>query len=302
MFKVAYHPNYVYDVPANHKFPMHKYEMLANLLVSNDIISSNLLFQPEKAQDSDILLAHDAEYVHQVQTLSLPDKMMRRIGFHKSKELIERELTIMQGSIDAALFAMEDGIAFNIAGGTHHAFSYKGEGFCIFNDLSIAALAIIERKKAKKVLIVDLDVHQGNGSAEILQNNQDVFTFSMHGADNYPIIKEKSDLDIALKNATEGKEYLDLLEQNLNNILENFKADLILYQSGVDVLESDKFGKMKLTIADCKQRDYLVYKIAFDKSIPVAAAMGGGYSEDINIILEAHLNTYKVAKSVYFTK
>jgi len=188
----------------------------------------------------------------------------------------------------------------NIAGGTHHAFSDRGEGFCMLNDQAIGAKYLQQKGLAKKILIVDLDVHQGNGTAEIFEDDESVFTFSMHGKANYPFHKETSDLDIPLENGTTDQEYLAILKDTLPKLITTEKPDFIFYQSGVDILESDKLGKLSLTIEGCKERDRFVLQTCFDNNIPVMCSMGGGYSKDIKIIIEAHANTFRLAQEIFF--
>ena len=206
----------------------------------------------------------------------------------------------MKGTMDAANYALQYGIAMNIAGGTHHAFTDRGEGFCLLNDIAIAANYLLDSKKTAKIMVVDLDVHQGNGTAEIFRDEPRVFTLSMHGASNYPMHKEESDLDIALPDKTEDKEYLGLLNKHLNTVFDSFEPDFIFFQSGVDVLETDKLGRLSMTIAGCKKRDDMVLNLAKKNEVPLVASMGGGYSENISHIVEAHANTYRLAQEIYF--
>ncbi|MEQ9415309.1 MAG: histone deacetylase, partial [Cyclobacteriaceae bacterium] len=232
--------------------------------------------------------------------LSLTPKEIRRTGFPLTAELVKREITIMNGTLKCALFALENGVAMNIAGGTHHAFTNKGEGFCLLNDIAIAANYLLNEKLATRILVVDLDVHQGNGTAQIFRNEPRVFTFSMHGASNYPMVKENSDLDIGLPDGTEDQFYLRTLKTNLENIFNQFQPDFIFYQSGVDVLATDKLGKLSLTRGGCKERDRIVLSEAKAAGISLVASMGGGYSPDFRDIIEAHANTYRVAQEIFF--
>lgn len=205
---------------------------------------------------------------------------------------------ITQGTIDCCMYAMEHGVALNIAGGTHHAFAERGEGFCLLNDMAIAANYLLNNKLAKKILIIDLDVHQGNGTAKLMEREDRVFTFSIHGEHNYPFHKEKSDLDIGLKDGTDGAAYLDLLQSTLPRIIKEQQPDFAFFLSGVDILSTDKFGKLKVTIDECKQRDEFVLKTLRNAKIPVTIAMGGGYSPDIKTIVEAHCNTFRIASAL----
>jgi acetoin utilization deacetylase AcuC-like enzyme len=234
-----------------------------------------------------------------VNTLRLDEHEIRRIGLPLNRRLVERSLSSSSGTVQAALHALENKVGLNIAGGTHHAFSYKGEGFCVLNDIAIAACHLLQEKLAKKILVVDLDVHQGNGTAEIFRSNPQVFTFSMHGADNYPLKKETSDLDIPLKAYTDDNTYLHLLQQTLPKLIEKQVPDFVFYQSGVDVLATDKLGKLALTREGCRNRDKMVLELCATRQIPVAVAMGGGYSERMVDIVEAHCNTFRVAFNIF---
>jgi acetoin utilization deacetylase AcuC-like enzyme len=279
---------------------MEKYELLPEQLLYEGVITENNLFQPALLDEHDILRVHTKGYLAKLLDGSLNKSEARKIGFPFSQELLLRERVINQGTIDCAYFALEFGVSMNIAGGTHHAYSDRGEGFCILNDQAIAAQHLIDNRVCKRVLIVDLDVHQGNGTAEIFSSSRDVFTFSMHGAKNYPLRKEKSYLDIALDDGSTDEDYLPLLETNLTKLVSFIKPDFIFYQSGVDVLDSDKLGRLSLTINGCKRRDELVFRKAFNNQIPIVACMGGGYSTRIQDIVEAHANTFKVANEIYF--
>jgi acetoin utilization deacetylase AcuC-like enzyme len=206
----------------------------------------------------------------------------------------------MQGSVQASVFALEFGIGMNIAGGTHHAFSDRGEGFCLLNDIAIASNFLLDNNLVKKILVVDLDVHQGNGTASIFDGNSSVFTFSMHGASNYPLHKESSDLDIGLPDQTGDAHYLKILKETLPGLIDSFEPDFIIYQSGVDVLGSDKLGRLAMSISGCKERDKMVLELAKINAIPIMCCMGGGYSEKLSHIIEAHANTFRLAQDLYF--
>lgn len=296
---IAYHEFYPHPLPENHKFPMMKYSLLKERLLSENIFNEDNFFEPELLSEEIVSLTHDQEYIDKLKYLKLPRKEERRLGFPQSKRLFERELYITDGTLKNSLYALKNGVSFNIAGGTHHAFINKGEGFCLFNDIAVAANYMLRENLVKKVLVVDLDVHQGNGTAEIFNGNNKVFTFSMHGKNNYPLIKEKSDLDIELEDNITDEFYLNTLSEILPMLISKENPDIIYYQAGVDVLESDKFGRLSLTINGCKVRDEIVFKLAKSKNIPLVCVMGGGYSSNIEEILEAHLNTYRTAKSIY---
>ncbi|TDG34975.1 histone deacetylase [Pedobacter changchengzhani] len=299
MIKVAYHPIYAHPLPEGHRFPMLKYELIPGQLLHEGTIEPKNLFSPEPVTEDIILVTHVEAYWLQLRDLTLPVKEQRRIGFPLSQQLIERELRITQGTIDAALFALNDGIAFNIAGGTHHSGSNWGEGFCLLNDQAITANYLLNRKIVTRILIIDLDVHQGNGTAEIFKNEPNVFTFSMHGDKNFPFRKEKSDLDIPLNDGVADNEYLSLLAENLSFAFEKAKPDFVFYLSGVDVLATDKLGKLSLSKSACRERDLMVLKKCKDLNIPVQVSMGGGYSADIKDIVDAHCNTYRVAFDLF---
>ncbi|MGI4022079.1 MAG: histone deacetylase family protein [Janthinobacterium lividum] len=300
MLKIAFDPIYAHPLPEGHRFPMLKYELIPAQLLHEGVISAENIFSPKPISEEKILWTHDADYWKQLRDLTLPPKEQRRIGFPLSAQLVEREIRIAQGTIDGCHFAFENGIAFNVAGGTHHAGSNWGEGFCMLNDQAIAANYLLKEALAKSILIVDLDVHQGNGTAEIFEHQPQVFTFSMHGANNFPYRKEKSDLDIPLPDGMEGEAYFSLLKEALPKIIEEQKPDFIFYLAGVDVLLTDKLGKLGLSKEACQQRDEFVLNLCHKNSIPVQVSMGGGYSPKIKDIVDAHCNTYKTAVELYF--
>jgi acetoin utilization deacetylase AcuC-like enzyme len=300
MLKIAYAPIYAHPLPDGHRFPMLKYELIPQQLLHEGIITNENLFSPDALDENTILLTHDEAYWHQLRDLTLTPKEQRRIGFPLSAQLVEREIRIAKGTIDGCHFAFEHGVAFNVAGGTHHAGTNWGEGFCLLNDQAIAANYLLLNKLATSILIIDLDVHQGNGTAQIFENEPQVFTFSMHGANNFPYRKEKSDLDIPLPDGIADDEYLTILRETLPKLIAQQKPDFVFYLAGVDVLGSDKLGKLSLSKEACKARDRFVFENCIAGNIPVQVSMGGGYSPDIKDIVEAHCNTYRVALDLYF--
>jgi len=299
MIKIAWHPLYAHPLPEGHRFPMLKYELIPEQLLHEGTIAQQNLFSPEPVSEDIILLTHEKIYWEQLRDLTLSAKDQRRIGFPLNAQLLERELRITQGTIDAAYFAMSNGIAFNVAGGTHHAGSNWGEGFCLLNDQAVAANYLLNKNLTKRILIIDLDVHQGNGTAEIFQKEPKVFTFSMHGDKNFPFRKEMSSLDVPLNDGVQDEEYLSALKVNLKKAFERAKPDFVFYLSGVDVLSTDKLGKLALSKAACKERDRMVLQACKDKNLAVQVSMGGGYSIDIRDIVDAHCNTYRLAFDLF---
>lgn len=300
MLKIAYDPIYAHPLPEGHRFPMLKYELIPAQLLHEGVINKDNLFSPDLLAEDIIIRTHDENYWHQLRDLTLLPKEQRRTGFPLSARLVEREIRIAKGTIDGCRYAFESGVAFNVAGGTHHAGSNWGEGFCLLNDQAIAANYLLDNDLAKSILIIDLDVHQGNGTAQIFENEPRVFTFSMHGANNFPYRKERSDLDIALQDGVGDDEFLEVLRTTLPRLIEQQKPDFIFYLSGVDILATDKLGKLALSKEACKVRDQFVFEQCIKHSVPVQVSMGGGYSPQIKDIVEAHCNTFKAAIDLYF--
>ncbi len=300
MLKIAHHSIYKYPLPEGHRFPMIKYDLLPKQLLYEGTCEAASFFEPVIPNSNHILRVHDASYYKELCNLSLNKRAARKIGFPLSKELVEREIIIADGTIKGCEYALQNGIAMNIAGGTHHAYSDRGEAFCLLNDQAIGARYLQYTKLAQKILIVDLDVHQGNGTAEIFQDDDSVFTFSMHGASNYPFKKEKSNLDIPLAKGTNDSTYLTILKETLPQLIKEQNPDFIFYLSGVDILASDKLGTLGMTIEGCKARDRFVFEQCIENNIPVQCSMGGGYSPDIKIIIESHANTFRLAQELYF--
>jgi len=300
MLKVAYSKIYNHPLPENHRFPMDKYDLIPKKLIAEKTLSKDNFFEPGILNKEDVLLTHSNDYYNKLVSQSLSKKEIRPIGFPMSKLLIEREKKIAQGTIECVSFSIKNGISMNIAGGTHHAFADKGEGFCMLNDQAIAANYLLHNDLAKKILIIDLDVHQGNGTASIFRNDMNVFTLSFHGKKNYPFKKEKSDLDIEFDDGTEDVEYLTKLEDTIPNIIKILNPDFIFYLSGVDILKTDKLGRLSLSIEGCKKRDSIILNLCKTFNIPLQISMGGGYSKNIEDIVNAHCNTFRLAKEIYF--
>jgi acetoin utilization deacetylase AcuC-like enzyme len=341
MLKIAHSPIYKLELPEGHRFPMLKYELICEQLLYEGTVTNDHIFHPTILTADTILTTHTADYWHRLSHAELTPKEMRKVGFPLTEQLIKRTATIAGGTVECALFALKYGVSMNTAGGTHHAFTDHGEGFCLLNDVAIAANYLINNYLAKCILVIDLDVHQGNGTAEIfrksnrkwLQNanftqntegsfselkikNSElknglqavdfaekqpfVFTFSVHGANNYPLHKEQSDLDIGLPDGVEDKYYLTIVRENLDRLFDELQPDFVFFNSGVDVLATDKLGKLKLTQEGCRQRDLMVFEFCKRHKIPISVSMGGGYSPRVATIVEAHANTFRSAQSVFF--
>lgn len=299
MIPIAFSPIYKYELPEGHRFPMEKYELLPQQLMLEGTISEDQFFQPTPLKMEELVSTHTTEFLDKLEQQTLNYHEIRKIGFPMRPELIIRGKHIAGGTYQGALMALKNkGAAMNIAGGTHHSYADHGEGFCVFNDIALASNLLLNTGRVKKILIVDLDVHQGNGNAHIFQHDQRVFTFSMHGEKNYPLKKEQSDLDIGLPDAMQDKDYLQILYSKLPELIQLVEPDIIFYQSGVDIIEFDKLGRLGVSIDGCKNRDRFVFEQAHINQIPIVTSMGGGYSPEIKHIIEAHANTYREA--MYF--
>ncbi len=279
---------------------MLKYELIHEQLLYEGTCTDDNFFAPQPVDDRWVLGVHTADYVQQLKTLTVPAEMVRRIGFPLTAELIEREWIITQGTIDCTQIARRDGVAMNVAGGTHHAFPDRGEGFCMLNDVGVAAHYLLETGQVRQILVIDLDVHQGNGTAAMFQHEPRVFTFSVHGKDNYPLRKEQSDLDVELPTGTADELYLNTLYDTLPKLIDRVQPDFLFYVSGVDILASDRLGKMAVSREGCQQRDRFVFEQAIQRNLPITVSMGGGYSPRLTDIVEAHCNTFRMANSLYF--
>jgi acetoin utilization deacetylase AcuC-like enzyme len=285
-------------LPPQHRFPMMKYKMLRLALQQESVLNPNQLFASTPALDEDLLRAHSSAYVYGLKNHTLTDKELRPIGLPWSEELRQRSYHSVGGFINATDSSLETGFSALLAGGTHHAHFDRGEGYCVFNDFAVAGLRLIHHKKVKKILIIDLDVHQGNGNSSILGQREDFFILSLHGEKNYPFRKIPSHLDIALPEKVKDDEYLESLKLALKEI-EFFNADIIFYQAGVDILSFDTLGTFDISFEGIKQRDKLVFEFARSKGLPIAMAIGGGYSNPIEHTIRAHVNTFIVAKDFF---
>tara|TARA_B100001248_G_scaffold67621_1_gene47576 strand:+ start:5078 stop:5980 length:903 start_codon:yes stop_codon:yes gene_type:complete len=300
MLKIAFNSNYIYPLEENHRFPMIKYELIPEQLIRENTCVDENFFSPGKIDSKIVLKTHQKEYFKRFTSLQLSKKEIREIGFPLSQKLVDRELQIAQGTVSGVNYSLKNGISMNIAGGTHHAFYDRGEAFCMLNDQAIAANYIIQEGLFKKILIIDLDVHQGNGTASLFNSNPNVYTLSFHGKKNYPFRKEKSDLDIEFDDNTNDKEYLKVLKETIPKVIDQFQPEFIFYLSGVDVLQNDKLGRLALTLNGCKERDKFILQTCKDNSIPLQVSMGGGYSIVLKNIIEAHSNTFRLAQEIFF--
>ena len=298
-YRLYYSPYYYAEIGEGHVFPIRKFELVKDLLLKEGTLREEEIFEPAPARIEDLLLVHTEDYITRLTEGTLTAKEVRKLGLPWSESLVRRSFHAISGTINAARVALESGIASNLAGGTHHAFPDRGEGFCVLNDVAVAIRVLQREKLAERFLIVDCDVHQGNGTAFIFKDASEVFTFSMHGAKNYPLFKETSNLDIELSDGTGDTEYLETLEQALPRIFMH-NPDVIFYLGGADPYEKDKLGRLKLTQAGLMRRDELVLQFAREHHTPIVTTMSCGYALDINDTVEIHANTIRAVKKVFF--
>jgi len=296
--KIFFSDKYQLPLPAGHRFPFEKYRMLRDYLVSNQIIKSDMIFESPLASIDELLFGHTLEYIEQMRDGIVPKDILKRIGFPWSPELYERSRATVGGAISAARSALKDGISGNLAGGTHHAHADRGEGFCVFNDIAVAAKLLLSEKLVQRIAIIDLDVHQGNGNSSILADHEEIFILSLHGEKNYPYKKVPSTIDIGFENGTEDAEYLSKLRSVLSIVLE-FNPDFIFYQMGVDPLKEDVLGNLNLTFSGLMERDRMVLSAAHEREIPISLALGGGYAKPIELSVQAYANTYRIVSELW---
>ena len=300
-YSLFYSPYYYADIGEGHVFPIRKFELVRDVLLNEGTLTQDELIEPQPAKIEDLLLVHTEDYINRLVNGELTAKEVRKLGLPWSQSLVRRTFHAISGTINASFHALEDGISSNLAGGTHHAYPDRGEGFCVLNDVAVAIRILQREKLAERFLIIDCDVHQGNGTAFIFQNSPEVFTFSMHGAKNYPLFKEKSTLDIELADGAGDKEFLETLSEALPRIsLHN--PDIIFYLGGADPFEKDKLGRLNLSIEGLMKRDELVLQFAKEHNTPIVTTMSGGYALDINDTVEIHCNTIRAVKKVFFEK
>ena len=300
--KVFYSDRFVLPLPEGHRFPMVKYSRLRERVAATDICAPGELRAPRAVSNKEILRSHERGYLRRVVAGTLTEKEVRRIGFPWSEKMVERSRRASGGTLGACHAALEDGFAANLAGGTHHAFADRGEGYCIFNDSAIAARAVQAGGLVERVVVVDTDVHQGNGTAAILHRDPSVFTFSIHGAKNFPFHKEESDLDVALPDGADDSEFLDALEDGLERSLEESRAELAIYLAGADPFEDDRLGRLSVTKEGLAERDRLVLESCRERGLPVAVTMAGGYARDVEDTVDIHFQSIERAARLLGTE
>lgn len=293
--RAFYSDTFVLPLPEGHRFPMSKYVRLRDRVLYEGLVAPDKLQAAEPASEADLLRCHDEAYVRRVMEGGLSDREQRRIGFPWSPALARRSIRTVGGTLAACRAALEDGTAANLAGGTHHAYAEHGEGYCVFNDAVVAARAMQAEQRVRRVVILDCDVHQGNGTAALTQGDASVFTFSIHGEKNYPVHKERSDLDIELPDGTTDERYLTLVEEGVQRALAASGADLAIYLAGADPYERDRLGRMKVTMAGLAERDRRVFGLCRAAGLPVAVVMAGGYAPEIDDIVRIHAQTIRIA-------
>lgn len=303
--KVFYSDTFVLPLPEHHRFPMRKYSMLRERVEAAGLAGEGELLVPEPVTDAQILRAHEPGYLHRIVTGTTTRKEQRRIGFPWSEAMVERSRRASGGTLGACRAALEEGFAANIAGGTHHALSYRGEGFCIFNDAPISLRALQDAGRIERALILDTDVHQGNGTAEILAGDDSVFTFSLHGAKNFPFHKEHSDLDVELPDGADDGEFLSSLERGLDEAFERSRAgeaggaEIAIFLAGADPFEGDRLGRLKVTKPALAERDRLVLEGCRGRNLPVVMVMAGGYADEIEHTVDIHFQTVHRAATMH---
>lgn len=300
-FRIFYSPYYYADIGEGHVFPIKKFELVRDRLLAEGTLQKDEIIEPQPTEIEDVLLVHTEDYITRLIDGTLTAKEIRKLGLPWSKSLVRRSFLATSGTINAAKHALETGVSSNLAGGTHHAFPDRGEGFCVLNDVAVAIRVLQREKLARRFLIVDCDVHQGNGTAFIFQDDETVFTFSMHGAKNYPLHKERSNLDIELADKTSDAEFLEILGEALPRIFLH-NPDIVFYLGGADPFEKDKLGRLNLSIEGLMQRDRIVLQFAKEHHTPIVTVMSGGYALDINNTVEIHANTIRAIKKVFFSK
>ena len=296
--RVSYTPRYYADIGEGHVFPIRKFELVRDRLLRERTLRPADIVEPQSAPLADVLLVHADDYVTRLRSGTLTPREIRRLGLPWSKALVRRSFLATGGTLNAARWALAEGVGSNLAGGTHHAYPDRGEGFCVLNDVAIAVRALRRDQLIRRAAIIDCDVHQGNGTAAIFADDAEVFTFSMHGAKNYPLFKERSTLDVELADGTNDDEYLEKLAGSLPRVFEH-RPDIVFYLGGADPYKGDKLGRLALTIAGLRARDELVLAECRARGVGVATVMSGGYAQDINDTVEIHCNTIRAARAIF---
>ncbi len=297
--RAFYSQRYVIKLPDGHAFPITKYSMIRDRLVAEGTLEPGGLSEPALADREQVLLVHTRDYYDRLVDGLLTEREIRRLGLPWSEALVGRSRTAVGGTLAAARVALNDLICANLGGGTHHAFADHGEAFCVLNDIAVAVNLLRAEAKISRAAVIDCDVHQGNGTAAIFANDPEVYTLSLHGDKNYPLVKQRSTIDIPLADGTEDEEYLALLEQHLAPVLDRFRPDVLFYQAGVDPLRHDRLGRLALTHEGLFLRDRLVFEACRSREIPCVITLGGGYGREITDTVEAHCNTLRAARAVY---
>lgn len=298
-YRIFYSPYYYADIGEEHVFPIRKFEIAKDILLAEGTLLPEEIVEPQRADLGDLLLVHAEDYITRLTEGRLTAKEIRKLGLPWSEALVRRSFHAISGTINASRRALIDRVSSNLAGGTHHAYPDRGEGFCVLNDVAVSIRVLQRERLASRFLIIDLDVHQGNGTAFIFQDSPEVFTFSMHGAKNYPLFKETSMLDIELADGTSDEEYLETLDHALSR-LRLHNAGIIFYLAGADPYESDRLGRLKLTKDGLRRRDEAVLRFARDEGVPIVTTMSGGYAKEISDTVDIHCNTIRAVKSVFF--
>jgi len=293
--RVFYSDTFVLPLPPGHRFPMEKYALLRERVLNEGIITADQLHIPEPASITELARAHDPAYIERVLNGQLTSAELRRIGFPWSPQMVERSRRSAGATIAACRVALSEGVGVNLAGGTHHAFSDAGAGYCVFNDAAVAARAMQAEGRAQRIAIIDCDVHQGDGTAAILAGDETIFTFSIHGANNFPFRKQQSDLDIALPDATSDTAYLDALEWGIRQVFASARPELIIYLAGADPYYDDRLGRLSLTKAGLAERDRLIFTFCQAAGVPIAITMAGGYARQIVDTVDIHAHTVAMA-------
>jgi acetoin utilization deacetylase AcuC-like enzyme len=297
--KAFYSDTFVLPLPDTHRFPMSKYRRLRERLLADAVLAPEELLVPDAIGWDELRLVHDGAYVDAVAGGTLPSEMQRRIGFPWSPQMVERSRRSVGATLAAARTALAgDGVSANLAGGTHHAFADRGEGYCVFNDVAVAARVLLREGAVRRAAVIDCDVHQGNGTARIFNGDPAVFTLSLHGANNFPFRKETSDLDVTFPDGAGDEEYLAALSDHVPTVLDVHRPDIVFYLAGADPYEADRLGRLRLSIDGLGSRDAFVLDACAARGIPVAVAMSGGYATDVEAIVTIHVNTVREAVRV----